>query len=642
MKVKLWLLAAAIQFATPSEMTTKDKPDVPSIFNTETWIPLKDLTAYKPWEEGDATDWKENTKPLPPLSDSWTGADTQIFVGMIHYRDYRCPTALADLFDKAEYPDRVHVGIVEQKHTEEEPQYSCVREYCKQKHATLEKGCPHVQNIKIIQLSHNSAKGPNYARFMQQGLRENEEFCLQVDAHSLFAPHWDSLLMTQWGHIDNEYAILSSVAPDISVLKRTNLNKEKNQEVPHVCQAKFDSRGMVVNLPPTVAANLPRPVLAPLWSAGMSFGKCHAEENVPNDPNLQMIFDADEFARFARLWTRGYDVYSPSSIAVTHDYFNVMEGAAKNKANINMEWAQKALKQPLKRILYDRSVDRIATLLGFPEGKGDNSALEYAEIAKLGKYGLGTKRTLDQLIAFTGIDTRRKLVFGDRCTELHWVPYELETDPFVDSGDVWGRNYEVLEAGASNNPILTAGSVTVFPEEAFTNAFLDAREYAANLQVQREADQAAADAANPIKVVEEDAKFLRAKVEEDADFMRHKVQEMVGATNSLLKHRGIELWWVFQPIDSALEVVMNRLDKEIGPGMGSKAMKVFLLLCPVVFLLVLLAFWVLTNNHSNRSLEGLSHTVSVAILPPSSTNAHSPDSKLQNTRKSYTTPGKQQ
>lgn len=59
-------------------------------------------------------------------------------------------------------------------------------------------------------------------------------------------------------------------------------------------------RGYIVNLPPTEAVHLPHPILAPLYSSGFSFSKCHAEHKVPNDPNLQLMFDGDEFIKFAR------------------------------------------------------------------------------------------------------------------------------------------------------------------------------------------------------------------------------------------------------------------------------------------------------------------------------------------------------
>jgi hypothetical protein len=131
-------------------------------------------------------------------------------------------------------------GIVEQIHTEEDG-YTCIEHYCKQKHASLAHGCPHIDQIKIIQFTHNDARGPNFARYMQDTLRQHEDFCLQIDAHADFAPQWDTLLTEMWGSVQNEYAVLSSVPVDVAVLKQADLNGE-HQMVPHLCQAKIDER----------------------------------------------------------------------------------------------------------------------------------------------------------------------------------------------------------------------------------------------------------------------------------------------------------------------------------------------------------------------------------------------------------------
>jgi hypothetical protein len=53
---------------------------------------------------------ESDSKPLPPVSDSWKSANTQIFIGIADYRDARCSTTLSNLFSKAKYPNRVFVG----------------------------------------------------------------------------------------------------------------------------------------------------------------------------------------------------------------------------------------------------------------------------------------------------------------------------------------------------------------------------------------------------------------------------------------------------------------------------------------------------------------------------------------------------
>ena len=67
---------------------------------------------------------------------------------------------------------------------------------------------------------------------MQQQLVKEEEFCLQVDSHSTFAPNWDTMVLQDWGLTRNEYAILSTRPPDSAADPTPG-------EVNHLCQAGF-------------------------------------------------------------------------------------------------------------------------------------------------------------------------------------------------------------------------------------------------------------------------------------------------------------------------------------------------------------------------------------------------------------------
>lgn len=52
--------------------------------------------------------------------------------------------------------------------------------------------------------------------------------------------------------------------------------------------------------------NLKKPLLSHAWSAGFSFSKCHLEETAPYDSFAPYVMGVEQFARFARFWTRGY------------------------------------------------------------------------------------------------------------------------------------------------------------------------------------------------------------------------------------------------------------------------------------------------------------------------------------------------
>jgi hypothetical protein len=140
-------------------------------------------------------------------------------------------------------------------------------------------------------------------------------------------------------------------------------------------------------------------LLSHTWNSAFSFSKCHLEETAPYDPFTQYVFGAEQFSRFARFWTRGYDVYTPTKNILYHDY-------AQNEHG-QKEW----FKQRRERIR-NQSILRVKTFLGISSVPG--VPMEVAH-ANMGIYGLGKRRTMQQLETFVGIDLlKRKGVKGVR------------------------------------------------------------------------------------------------------------------------------------------------------------------------------------------------------------------------------------
>jgi hypothetical protein len=99
--------------------------------------------------------------------------------------------------------------------------------------------CPHRNQIRMIEFSWLDARGPGFARHVGLQLLKDEEFCLQMDSHSDMLKGYDAELLKMWGTVDNEYAVLSTAAPDISTLEQ---NVNDRWEVPHLCQGSFSDR----------------------------------------------------------------------------------------------------------------------------------------------------------------------------------------------------------------------------------------------------------------------------------------------------------------------------------------------------------------------------------------------------------------
>lgn len=168
--------------------------------------------------------------PLPPLSDSYTDPKALIFVGIAHYRDQRCSRTLFSLFSKAKHPERLRIGLVQQIHTEAD-NFHCLQDFC----AAYGKYCQHKEEqFRLLELTHQLARGPAYARYLQSTLIQDEDFCMQIDSHSEVVQDWDTKGLQMWGSAGNEYGVLSMQPPDVTAAKDSGYDI-----VPHLCQATF-------------------------------------------------------------------------------------------------------------------------------------------------------------------------------------------------------------------------------------------------------------------------------------------------------------------------------------------------------------------------------------------------------------------
>ncbi|KAL3923035.1 MAG: hypothetical protein SGILL_001881 [Bacillariaceae sp.] len=192
-------------------------------------------------------------RPVPPAP--VLDGDGKIHVAIPSFRGGA--HTLLDLFKNAKDPDKVIVGLVEQLYESDDP--SCLELYCKQasatgdleifKRQTIRKDttkviakdpqrsqCPRIDQIRKLAVHNVAAKGPSFARSLGRKLLGNEEYCLQIDAHSQFVEDWDVLLKEEWKAANNEFAILSHPPRATSDFdKRDELTKV----VPRDCAVDF-------------------------------------------------------------------------------------------------------------------------------------------------------------------------------------------------------------------------------------------------------------------------------------------------------------------------------------------------------------------------------------------------------------------
>lgn len=100
-----------------------------------------------------------------------------IFVSLAAYKEPELLQTIESCLDNADDPDALVFGVYEQS---DEPF-----------------DLSNIKNVRSITAPAAEARGPAYARAVTQSLYGGERYFLQVDAHTIFEPSWDTRLI-QW------------------------------------------------------------------------------------------------------------------------------------------------------------------------------------------------------------------------------------------------------------------------------------------------------------------------------------------------------------------------------------------------------------------------------------------------------------
>lgn len=136
-----------------------------------------------------------------------------IFASIASYRDPECAGTVSDLYERAEYPERIRVAIVEQRLSEDTicttPEKDCASD-------PSQALCKYAHLIDYFQLDAHFAVGPVFARHLAHRHYRGEYYAMQIDSHVRMTEHWDTDIVGQWKSARNEMAVLTSYPSDIS------------------------------------------------------------------------------------------------------------------------------------------------------------------------------------------------------------------------------------------------------------------------------------------------------------------------------------------------------------------------------------------------------------------------------------------
>lgn len=302
-------------------------------------------------------------------------------------------------------------------------------------------------NVRETHLPWDTTDGPSYARHLALRKWGGEKYVLHIDAMTVVDQGWDATLVSELkcaeGLNADAKAVLTSapLAYDLQqqkVIDESTFKEKYSQPVYGTIEP---------SLPAVDAHSEVHPSRAPALTCAHAFGQtlCHMRarqlydvpiapvptlflsmnfafaraeafvRDAPPDPHAPFLHLGEELSVGARLWTRGWNLFSPSKAPVRHCYNGGtrvmwMEDRRRGKMlyeNTKLRWGAQDEWEG-REFLNCVSRRRVAQLVGAPDANSATAGDEPVEFTKT--YGLGDARSIDAFAAHVGIDFKSKTI----------------------------------------------------------------------------------------------------------------------------------------------------------------------------------------------------------------------------------------
>ncbi|KAJ3229597.1 hypothetical protein HDU81_005230 [Chytriomyces hyalinus] len=317
-----------------------------------------------------------------------------IFVSVASYRDPACTSTINSIFAKAAFPSRVFVGLVQQN---DESDTDCLD-------TEAFDGSPYLQNIRTIRINSSDAKGPTYARYLCASLYHGETYFCQIDSHMTFVDKWDTLCIEMMRELQQLHGVAKPILSHYPRELKDEADYMKMEEterykVPTICKSFFNERGMI-SFKGAQFVDTKREVYTetPFMAAGFLFTIGGALKEVPFDPTLDYVFVGEEILHSVRMWTHGYNIFTPRENIIFHEYTREKKPKIWTDKQYSDEAAFGRIKEMLK--------------LGESNPKSETNP----------RFGLGHERSLEQFYNFAGINVGAKSESRDFCATTQARP----------------------------------------------------------------------------------------------------------------------------------------------------------------------------------------------------------------------------
>ena len=302
-----------------------------------------------------------------------------IFISIASYRDPELVRTIKSAIDNADNPDELHFAVVSQEMEKHQPDLSWV------------------PNLTFIKMHPKEARGAGLARSVAMNNYTNQDYFLQIDSHTMFVPHWDTVCideLTKAQEIaNNKKVILSYFPPPFHIDNNDKIsivtNSKTQPAYPTKQKPKLTKRNeWTAERIEFTDRHRALPEASTTVLGGFIFTLGQIVEEVPYDPEIS--FFGEELCFATRAWTRGWDIYSPSKVILYHFYLR--SGYVKI-------WRDKNLRKISWKELEEISKKKQARVLcGIEDGI----------------FGLGNVRDISEYEKITGIDFKAFYRFDKR------------------------------------------------------------------------------------------------------------------------------------------------------------------------------------------------------------------------------------
>jgi hypothetical protein len=272
---------------------------------------------------------------------------SKIFVSIAAYNEPDLELTIQSALENATEPERIHFGIVSHYTDGNRPNLS------------------KYDNVKVIGLDYNSQSFCPLNRLLAISLMKDETYYLQIDAHMLFEPGWDSYLVYMYEKIITRHgpSVISSYLPPwhwsedgeivalgtlegckLSVTDDMHLNTDQRHPMAKSIAGNFEFGDYGEHF---------------LMSGHFIFANAEYTREVSPDPFI--VFAGEEPTLAIRTYTHGYKIFAIKNNVIRH---KTKEYGLK----YSFDWRQDKRfndTEGLKTFYYntDKSICRVAEIL---------------------------------------------------------------------------------------------------------------------------------------------------------------------------------------------------------------------------------------------------------------------------------------